>query len=483
MTLINSFVNECFMYCGTLDTAYDNYSKYFHQTKLQGESVEDFFVRVKPDILRRLWNQTYSKDVNQYSSKVYHYNKMSITKYLAQPLDKIGKDKTFYFLGKRHTKVKDLTRIADHFGWTWEKKDHTKADFIILGDNPECLEASYVWDGIKPIVMDDELRVQLHFLFNEDVNIDDIDNEFVSVYLNSNTYDSLKLVVVMIQYLQDNILSDSNKLRLIRSYVSTFSDIKFELSNSEHVWMSDTVQRHCHPQHRYLVTNHFLGSRKVAKDRWGRRDPLPDLWQISNQEITLGKALVWNDIYCYVPGTTDSRYLRIIHSCEGEDEVLESDIVSNNSYSPVPRYVYSKQNEYVLTNEVTEVIDGLGKYIITISNEFRVNLWFTKGLNSKADLLNVSLLSTYGNLLSRKELITTYGSNSESLIEALTKIGTDLSKSLHFSDEGKFGKKDEKDKLLSYYIDIDSIVTKSRVDFSRLMGIKLSNRVNAANSI
>lgn len=394
MSEILNFVSEVFRESSSLSKAYEHYSEKVGVRKDSNDiSDKEFFVSRKPKMLQALWDNAYglvgdTSRYNKYSDKRYHYCKMSITKYIATDLDKIGKDKTFYFLGKRHTKVSDITKLSEHFGWKWEKKDPTKAHFFILGDNPSEIEARYNKDLARPVVMDDELRVQMHFLFNPEVSVDNVDNEVIAMYLNSQEYDHLRMVVSMIQYLKDGMLSPANKTRLIRLYVTIFTKtIEFNLNSKEHVWMSDTVQRYCHPQHRYLVTNNFLNRdkprapspspRKSSRYSSGIYTPAKvDKWVVErSSEEKLGRIKIW-DCYGILPGTTrSSGSWYYLHTAEGDLEVREGDLESFNYYSIIPKPIYNDSTKYLSIDQTALVPRALMRVDVDIDDQYKILMY------------------------------------------------------------------------------------------------------------
>lgn len=488
MNSIKELVYECFTHGSSLTEVLKTFERLTGFLKSPSQSVEEFFEERRSYILKNLWNHTFDVDISQYASPKnvynsleYHYNKMSITKFIAQPLDKIGKDKTFYFLGKRHTKVKDVVKLAEHFGWTWEKKDASKADFFILGDNPDN---AYVNSTLsRPIVMDDELRVQYHFLFNEEVTVEDINNDFVAVYLNSSDYDQLKLVVSMIQFLKDNNLSPENKYRLIRSYVSVFSNVVFDLKNSEHVWLSDTVQRHCHPQHRYLVTNNFLGKDSgwvvdetseysgLAKV-WGRATYHKNRWDNHRS-----KSISY--LNCNIPRYSTTKEVSHIHASEGENEVYLMDLEENNSFSIVTKYNFKSISDYITRSVSTHVPGKLFQLNIHLTDSARTSGWYTKD-NNIIKLWH-SGISKNGVLLSEEDLCREIPEDKiDEFKSLLDNIYTELG-SLIKESGGSFSILDSE--LLNFAIKIDSLVTNSKSLTSKMDLIKFNNRINSARQI
>lgn len=484
MSLLKETVDECFEYSKDLTSAYDNYRNKVGIHKNEDQTVEDFFESRKSNMLIELWANTfdlnnYGDKVNQYSELSYHYNKMSITKYIAQPLDKIGKDKTFYFLGKRHTKVKDVNALADHFGWTWEKKDQSKADFFILGDNPTLEEARYNYDLSRPVVMDDELRVQMHFLFDEKVVNEDVDNDTVALFLNSQDYSQLKMVIAMIQFLKDNNLSPANKYRLIRSYVNTFNAITFDLGNAEHVWMSDTVQRYCEPQHRYLVTKNFLGKARVRKERWSGNTSKDLLWNISNSKESPGRVSVWQSTYCKVPGSSSyssRRSIEFIHSCEGEAEVIESDLEANNCYSVIPKYNYSKIGDYMSVYLRTQVPNALGSLVISIPEGY-FSAYFRKIQDGELELIGAGKCQGSDGMIGNDILMDeVYGDNFEEVKQELINSMETLVNDFQFSEKGVFVKVNSFESFSTIALRLDKLHTEKSLTASHLNNLKYINR-------
>lgn len=310
--------------------------------------MDAYLAACEPSILKGLWHSAFPScsrsKVNKPSCTRYLYNKMSITKWIAKPIEEIGKDKTFYILGNRYTKVADVNRIAAHYNWTWEKTDPAKADFFVLGDNPSHKVASVNNLLHKPVLMDDELMIATHFLFNKDVTIEDVDNDMVSEFLNGDTYDNLVLVGSMIQYAKKGILSDENMFRLIRSYVTVFKKIEFDLKNKEHIWLSNIVKNYCHPQHRVMVM--FLYLKNCH-------------WYTTQSEgrITISTYPSYHD-YITLPGSYPiSNSFNYIHQSKGMDEVTKQDMEEGNKYSLIPKVNIKSVSDYV-TSTYSEVIGG-----------------------------------------------------------------------------------------------------------------------------
>lgn len=310
--------------------------------------MDTYLAACEPSILKGLWHSAFPRNsrskVNKPSSTRYLYNKMSITKWIAKPIEEIGMDKTFYVLGNRYTKVADVNRIAAHYNWTWEKTDPAKADFFVLGDNPSNEVASVNSLLQKPVLMDDELMIAAHFLFNKDVTIEDVDNDMVSEFLNGDTYDNLVLVGSMIQYAKKGILSDENMFRLIRSYVTVFKKIEFDLKNKEHIWLSNIVKNYCHPQHRVMVM--FLYLKNCH-------------WYTTQSEgrITISTYPSYQD-YITLPGSYPvSNSFNYIHQSKGMDEVTKQDMEEGNKYSLIPKVNIKSVSDYV-TSTYSEVIGG-----------------------------------------------------------------------------------------------------------------------------
>jgi hypothetical protein len=310
--------------------------------------MDTYLAACEPSILKGLWHSAFPRHsrskVNKPSSTRYLYNKMSITKWIAKPIEEIGMDKTFYVLGNRYTKVADVNRIAAHYNWKWEKTDPAKADFFVLGDNPSNEVASVNNLLQKPVLMDDELMIAAHFLFNKDVTIEDVDNDMVSEFLNGDTYDNLVLVGSMIQYAKKGILSDENMFRLIRSYVTVFKKIDFDLKNKEHIWLSNIVKNYCHPQHRVMVM--FLYLKNCH-------------WYTTQSEgrITVSTYPSYQD-YITLPGSYSvTNSFNYIHHSKGMDEVTKQDMEEGNKYSLIPKVNIKSVSDYV-TSTYSEVIGG-----------------------------------------------------------------------------------------------------------------------------
>jgi hypothetical protein len=320
------------------------------------DTFEDYLEACEKDIYVGLWHSAFHIDYPSYLSNTntssnprYHYDKMSITKWIAKPIEEIGNDKTFYFIGKRFTKVSVINALCDHYNWTWEKIDPSKADFFILGDNPSVEEAKLNLDLSKPVLMDEDLRYASHFLFNEEVTIDEIDNDLISEYLDKVSYSNLTLVASMIQYLKEGVLSDANRYRLIRSYVKTFEGRAFDLSNKEHVWLSDTVLNYCHRQHRNLVTARYL-----KKSKWDNQ-----LLHLTDSDRLIFNVITYNDLPGYIGSRSKykSNNFSNIHRCEGMDEVIQSDLESFNSYAHIKLPVFDTNSYYkYLVSHVKELL-------------------------------------------------------------------------------------------------------------------------------
>lgn len=335
---------------------------------------EEFFEGERFSILKNLWTDSFK--ASNYPSFNRMYDKMSITKHIAVHPRDIGKDKTFYFIGKRYTKVSDVKKIAEHYGWTWETKDPTKAQFIILGDSPSWEEASINAELKLPVVMDDSLRVDLHFLFNPEVVNVNINEEIVATFLNSGNFEHFKLVVSMIQYLKEDVISSENQLRLIRAYITAFKNFNttFDLKNKEHVWISDTVQRYCHPFHRSLVTNAYLTNRNSSvwyMSTFRGREKRPSTYGGNNKT-----SLVYRI----------QRTFEFMHACEGESNVYKSDLVDGNRYSLIPAVKYTRKTDYSKFSYST--LKGNDLYMVSLYlNDFRNTILYVTPHNKEFNIV------------------------------------------------------------------------------------------------
>lgn len=287
----------------------------------------DYFESQRGKLLSNLWVKAY------YSSSLSPMNKrflkMSVTKHISSHPSKIGKDKTFYFLGKRYTKVNELKKLCEYYNWD-KTEDPSKADFLILGENLTWNETSFNSDLHLPVVMDESIRVQYHFLFNVESSATEIDQNTVASFLNNGDYDHFKMVVSMIQFLKEDALNSENKFRLIRAYVRAFTNTTFDISNKEHVWISDTVQKYCHPYHRIFVTKSFLCHTKFKG--W-KTEYIKGIY---HPILYLGNVI--GNSYRY-----DFTY---IHTSPDMNLVSRDDIETCNSFSELKPLNFSTKTDY-----------------------------------------------------------------------------------------------------------------------------------------
>lgn len=343
---IRELVNESFLPISMEDSnALTRHSRTFHPEQDQDGielNYEEYFEYNRNELRMNLWKSAYKRQGLSQMNK--RFLKMSVTKHISSHPRDIGKDKTFYFLGKRYTKVNELRKIAEHYNWEWETKDKSKADFIILGENITWEDAQMNEDLNLPVVMDESIRVHYHFLFEVDNTAATvIDQDTVAAFLNNGDYDHFKMVVNMIKFLKEDALNDENKFRLIRAYVKTFSGRFFDLKNKEHVWISDTVQKYCHPYHRVFVTKSYLGHTKFEGWRTSfiRGNYVPKLYvdNILNPDQSGFKVNFEN-----------------IHMSPDMNLVGRNDIETGNKFSELTSLVITRPSDYAKL-EVTSLYE------------------------------------------------------------------------------------------------------------------------------
>lgn len=334
------------------------------EESLQEEGkFEEYFKPNLKNILKHLWLNSYGPTRDKLTAINKLYNKMSVTKYISVNPEEIGKDKTFYFLGTRYTKSITFNKVCSYYNWT-KSTTPESADFIILGENIKWETAKININLDYPVVMDESIRVHYHFLFNLGPDpTSKINQSLVASYLNVGAYNQLKFVTQMINFLDKDALDSGNKFRLIRSYLSAFTQVDFNLRNKEHVWLSDTIQKYCHPQHRALVTNVYLKSLSFRAYQ--------GLKKVNDKY----KFIVYdhNNLNLSVPSGVKN--FPFIHSCEGMDEVYESDISEGTSYSLAYKNGMPEGVDYVTMNKVTYVPKSLYKVSIGIQGLNKINLY------------------------------------------------------------------------------------------------------------
>lgn len=300
-------------------------------------SFTDYFELHRNKLLVNIWANAYQS--SRLTTMNKRFLKMSVTKHISSHPNDIGKDKTFYFLGKRYTKVTELKKLCEYYNWT-KAEDQTKADFLILGENLTWEDTSFNADLHLPVVMDESIRVQYHFLFNVESTANEVDQDTVATYLNNGDYNHFKMVVSLIQFLREDALNSENKFRLIRAYVKAFTLTSFDINNKEHVWISDTVQKYCHPYHRIFVTKSYLCNSNFSG------------WNVYYHN---GKYIP--EVYPKNTFSIISNFsFNYIHSSPNMNTVMRDDIETVNSFSPIRPLNLRNRKEYTLL-ECTSILE------------------------------------------------------------------------------------------------------------------------------
>lgn len=325
-------------------------------------------------IKRNYWNSLWSRynrrggfrAINVALNKGYH--KMIITKYFTTSLDQIPKGSTAFFIGKRHTKVKVIKETLEFYGLEWERKDWKKADFFIVGNDLSSEEIKYNADLSKPMVMDDELRVDSHFSVYNKATITQLDNSRLTNLFAKSTYDNLKLICNLIQHVSRDALTNVTKFRLLRLYVDIFyfdwssNAVNFDIRNKEHVFLSDTVQKFCIPHLRFYVTSSFLKN-------------TPGRFRV-NQDRTKG---FFGEVVIDLVDKNSEPYYFIPHF-GGSLEVYKKDMEDGNSHSIIQVPNFNSLNDFARfsvdrvwdNNNYTEWIINIGNNFSHANFKFRV---------------------------------------------------------------------------------------------------------------
>lgn len=365
----------------------------------RGTYFNDNLSKFKLDYWRNYSDVSSSK--NRYMSSegiklTRGYSKMILTKYIANTkMSDLPKGSVGYYLGNRYTKVSDVKKSMEYYGLEWERSNPELADFFIVGDKVKPNEVELNNYLSKPMVMDDELRVDHYFSVLGNGGIKSIDSTKLVALFSKHTYSNLKMICSLLKNADRDSLCDMDRFRLLRLYVKIFSlKVDFELSNKEHVELSDITQRYVLPQHRYYITNSFLKSEYNIIEVNSKDESNGVIGSINLTSGGYGSNI-----------SKDSKYS--LPHFEGIEDVVVRDIEDDTSDSILRKY--KSISEIAISNLTTNINNSdfeLGYIVIGLTStsmNLKVTLLINKSINSLI-LLGISSNASYQS--SHKYLIT-----------------------------------------------------------------------------
>lgn len=307
-----------------------NLDKYYQNQSIGVDNRDSYFSSRLESYKVKFWGNYYAFSNRKHLrvaadefKLIQGYKKMILTKYIANlEMKDIPAGSVGYYLGKRYTKVKDVNQSLEFYGLSLEKSDPKLADFFIVGDNLTSKDIELNKNLSKPMVMDDELRVDHHFSVLGKGTIDKIDSDKLVPLFTKISYSNLKLICTLIKNAKRDSLTNIDKYRLLRLYIKVFNTTTFDLKNKEHVDLSDTTQKFVIPFHRYYITNAFMNSSQCELTTSNKVSEYKDIG-----DLVVGSSH-WD-------GEPPHWYLPRF---EDYDEVVFKDIEDDTSSSILPKY-------------------------------------------------------------------------------------------------------------------------------------------------